>query len=577
MAIFNRPDYIQNIQGLLPDNSTQEISPLDLRTALIDAVDSVHLFIADKQISSLNFSSPDTRTTIAGEGAINKITYAGRTSVDNTAVGYYSIGNLYTASGNTAVGSYSQGCNIYGVSNTSVGHLSMAGLTNGHGNVGIGNYALNNNRTGSWNIALGHAAGWWLGPDSDYKLVIGSFSSQLESFCDENGDNIYSTSQQPLIYGDLDPSNHRVAIATKELHDYGTLQVSGDVSPTQSGVSWLGKSQRPWAGINDQIYFSGKYVGVGGQPSGAAQGLVGSAGSDDGKLTVYGDIFPSQSGRFSLGHPSLTWDGYFNDVLISGQLLANDIEYNTITNCLYECKTLHLATSGFCDPEDLGFHNSAVCGFLTDASLDGAGIEVHSSGGAPGDIDYYRRDYKFIYRAPDPSIYCFDRPEYDNPFTRSRWESNISMELGSGLQFITERVIGRKRSEHMIQSGCFGMFLSPVSLSGQKATFGPEAIAEGSYSGIQDVNFLARSGTDIINGSPSGYNYGVTLGSIDSGVKIIQSFLTRIQDESVRGFRIIYHDERDSNGEIPCEELGYPNLDIGRNMKLEPQDLSPSP
>ena len=42
--ILTKSDYISNINILLKDNSTQLISPLDVRTSLTDLVDSVHLF-----------------------------------------------------------------------------------------------------------------------------------------------------------------------------------------------------------------------------------------------------------------------------------------------------------------------------------------------------------------------------------------------------------------------------------------------------------------------------------------------------------------------------------------------------
>ena len=64
--ILTKSDYLASIQGLLPDNSTQEISPLDVRTSLIDLIDSVHNFLEGKDIKAGNFSTPDTRTTRVG-------------------------------------------------------------------------------------------------------------------------------------------------------------------------------------------------------------------------------------------------------------------------------------------------------------------------------------------------------------------------------------------------------------------------------------------------------------------------------------------------------------------------------
>jgi hypothetical protein len=104
---------------------------------------------------------------------------------------------------------------------------------------------------------------------------------------------------------------------------------------------------------------------------------------------MFGHVLPRETDVYALGSPSLLWDGYFNDVVVTGQFHVNDSEfvYNTIIECIYDCKTLHLATSGFCDSEGGGLTGGALCGYLSDASLDGAGFEIHSSGIG------YLRDY----------------------------------------------------------------------------------------------------------------------------------------------------------------------------------------
>jgi hypothetical protein len=259
----------------------------------------------------------------------------------------------------------------------------------------------------------------------------------------------------------------------------------------------------------------------------------------DGKLTVYGDLLPSESGRFALGHPSLTWDAYLNDVVISGQLFVNNeyVVFQDVTQCLYECKTLHLATSGFCDPEDAGFHNSAVCGFLDDPSLDGAGFEIHSSGAS------YLRDYTFLFRQADSTLTCLPQ---DDVYARSRFESNISIELESNKALITDRVLGRDHTSLVIQSGCMGIFIEPFAVSGQRVIVGQEPHFTNQYPTLNDANFIARSGTDIVDGNPSGYPYTVMYGTVDSGVKVSQRLASRIKNTStIRGFSIVYHDELD--------------------------------
>lgn len=527
--ILTRAEYLDSIQSLLPDNSTQEISPLDLRTSLVNLVDSVPNFFAGSTVDAANFASPSTRTTLGGNLALSNIGLTGRSSVDNSAFGYASLRNNYHGWYNTAVGSYALGCNLYGSGNTAVGHQALVGNVVGSGNVGIGNYTLNNNRRGNYNIAIGHGAGWYEGPEDDFKFHLGSLPVSSGDFCE--GDQPFYSGGAPLLYGNLLPGSHQLAIGTNTLHDFGMLQVSGDISPTISGEFNLGRSQHPWNSVNETVYFSGGNVGVGGMPSGDVHGLVDSA------LTVHGDLVPNLSKRYALGHPELLWDGYFNDVIVSGNISVNDIEYNTITQCLYECKTLHLATSGFCDPSEDGFHNDAVCGYLNDQGLDGAGLEVHSSGST------YRRDYRFVYRYPDPNLNCLSAID---SYTRSRWESNISLELIDNAAFIGDRLLGRYDTGMAIESGCMGVFLEPYEASGQRLVVGQEPHFANQYPTLGDVNFISRSGTDIVDGNPVGYDYTSLYGTVDSGVKVTQEFASRIRSSSTkRGFSLVYHDEMD--------------------------------
>ena len=253
-------------------------------------------------------------------------------------------------------------------------------------------------------------------------------------------------------------------------------------------------------------------------------------------MTVSGHLVPQFDGVYALGHPQLKWDGYFNDVLISGNANINDLQYNTINDCLYDCKTLHLATSGVCDEGD-GFHNSAVCGYLSDEALDGAGFEVHSSG-----YDY-QRDYRLIYKFPDPNTTCL---EEDSHYARSRWHSNISLELESGRHLQTDRVLGKEKLAIVTQSGCFGLFMrnyqpTVVTHPHKNRLFvGDQAHADGNYSDIQDINFISRSGLH----PSSGVNFSTLYGSVDSGVKISVMFGSRLKS-ALRGFSIQYHDEED--------------------------------
>lgn len=535
--ILTKSEYLSKIDVLLADNSTQEISPLDLRTSLIDLVDSVGNLFAGLELDAANFSSPDTRTTRGGDLSLNSMFLAGRSSVDNSAFGYASLRNNFNGIENTAVGSFSLACNLYGSHNSALGYHAVAGNTTGSGNVGVGAFALNNNKYGSFNIGIGHGAGYYVGKNDEFKFYLGAVPITSGDTC--IGEELVTSGQPPLLFGDLDQPNHRLGIGVNVLHNFGMLQVSGDATPSVSGDFGLGNTRYPWSHINNEIQFSGSYIGFGGAPSGDVHGI------SDASTTMYGDLLPSEDGRWALGNPGtggsnrLMWDGYFNDVIISGQAFINEANYNIVEECLYECKTLHLATSGFCDPESAGFDDSAVCGILNDEGLDGAGFEIHSSGAG----NSYRRDYRFIYKAPDSELACLP---VDNAFTRSRFESNISLEVVDGASLISERLLGRYDTSLAIQSGCMGIFLEPYAVSGQRVVVAQEPHYTNQYPTLNDVNFISRSGTDIIDGNPSGYNYTAMYGTVDSGVQVSQRFASRIKSSStVRGFSIVYHDELD--------------------------------
>ena len=523
--ILSKSEYISSINSLLPDNSTQQISPEDIRTTLTNLVDSVPNFLAGHDVNADNISTPSTRTTRVGNLAIGKLGLINRTSTDNSAFGYYSLGANYTGNENTAIGSHALGCNLDGDHNVGVGFNAVAGNVEGSGNIGIGNYTLHTTKKGDFNIAIGHGAGHYIGENSSYNFYVGAHPINSDTLCDI----ITGSGGPPLLFGDL--KNLKLGVNVDSLHNYGGLQVSGDVSPSATGVFSLGNSNYPWKSVNQAIYFSGGKVAVGTTwPSG-----------DQGLMTVGGNIVPSQTKVYSIGSRDLSdatknlfWDGYFNDILVSGNAVINDLQYNTINECLYDCKTLHLATSGLCDGSEYGFHNSAVCGYLNDEGLDGAGFEVHSN------RSDYVRDYIFIYKFPDPTIKCL---EQDTHFSRSRWLSNISIQIESGKHLQTDRVLGDSKLSLATQSGCYGLFFNSYQPSGNRVFLSPEANVSGNYKYVQDVNFIGNSGTTVLgNGNPLGYDFTVSHGVVDSGVTVAQKFASRI-NSSMIGFGLEYHDD----------------------------------
>ena len=123
--------------------------------------------------------------------------------------------------------------------------------------------------------------------NTDYQFFLGSHP-------EVSGTNCLDGSGTPLLRGDL--QELKLAVGTNEIHNYGTLQVSGDISPTTSRVSDLGNVNRAWRSINGMLIFP-----------------------DPNNVKSNGNIIPCFDG-LTLGTPDLRWDGFFRDVNIDGNL-----------------------------------------------------------------------------------------------------------------------------------------------------------------------------------------------------------------------------------------------------------------
>ena len=441
MPTLPKQTITDNINAEILDNSRMLVSPYDVRHNLIDMIDSTHLFLHGKDIQSANFSTPLTRTTIAGDGALDFLYLPEYVSLDNSAFGYYSLRHNFNGGENTAIGSYSETCNVYGSGNTAVGYKSLAGNTFGHSNTVIGANALQSNKYGSNNIAIGNGAGYYHGSgigekySNRFYLGFNDVSSLTE--CPDISEGGGAT---PLMYGELD--NIRLGIGTKGLHSNSTLEVSGSISPSLSGMYDLGKEAFGWKtawlshSINDDIYFSGEKLGIGTASPSGSYGLV----------TVAGGIVPDESDKYSLGVPDLKWQGHFSD-LTADSFTA--LTFHAVESCVYECKTLYLASSGICDGQP------TPCGYLDDQSADGAGLVLVASGTSP---ETYRRRYEWLFSPSGNAPKCM---EDHNIYSQSSWNSNISVNIASGNHLQTDRVIGRETVSLMAESGCFGFFLRP--------------------------------------------------------------------------------------------------------------------
>ena len=287
MAEYSENDFILSLDNYLPDNSTEQISPKDVRDTFINAVDSSHRFLELHSIKALNIESAEYRQTRVGLNSLGNLDLPYESGTDNTAVGYFSMnGNVY-GDNNTALGSLSLSCNLDGDCNTAIGAGAIVGNVEGNGNVAIGNNTLSKLRRGSYNIAIGLGAGYYIDPNDSYQFFLGSHPSGCDIECLDG-------SGTPLLRGDL--QQLKLAIGTNELHNYGTLQVSGDVSPTTTRTSHLGNDNRAWRSVNGQLIFPN---------------------SD--RVESKSNIIPCFDG-LDLGTPELRWDGFFRDVEIYGNL-----------------------------------------------------------------------------------------------------------------------------------------------------------------------------------------------------------------------------------------------------------------
>ena len=531
--ILTKAEYVALVNNLIPDNSSQLISPADIRTSLFNLVDSVHNFLSGQIINTATISDIDIRTVRAGNLSIEKFASPNRYNEDNSAFGYYALGGNYNGVANTALGSYAIGCNLYGDHNVGIGYNSLAGNIDGSGNVGIGNHTLQSNKHGSFNIAIGHGAGHYIGQSQDYKLYIAAHEIDPEALCDSNLE-----SGIPLIHGDL--KYLRLGIGTKTLDSIGRLQVNGTITPTKNFNGNLGHPTQQWTNLylSSGIGYSGGFsIGKIYEPYPSQYDITKTLYfNTNGNIDVGANILPSSDAVLSIGNAQYRWNGIFNNLVVSGNAIINHLDYTTINSCLYKCKTLHLASSGICEDD---IFDSSICGYLTDEELDGAGLEAHASG-----IDY-SRTYRFIYKFPDPTLNCIT----DNHYARSRWQSNISLELTSGNSLISDRLIGRSNLSLVTDSGCYGFFIRPGSQY-PKTYIGIENNI--SHINNSEVNFLYPSGFSVLYKSPS------------SGIEIEQGFISRGNTANYRGFKLKYYDTKDSLscGQI-SDRLSIVSIDSG--------------
>lgn len=569
--ILSKPQLVENIVREISDNSSGQISPYDIRHNLLDIIDSVHLLTGSQNLRAKNFDTLDLRSTRAGDLTLQKLGLEGYFSVDNSAFGFSALNANYQGSKNTAIGSYALSCNIYGEDNAALGYHALAGNTNGFGNIGIGSYSLHNNKIGNFNIAIGHGAGYYVNRDTNNRLFIASHPIDEAYLCG----NPDGTGLVPLIQGDMSSGNLRLGIAVPSLHEGATLQISGHFHPYDSLQSFdIGHGTYRWrniylsqtlsfpnnnyisydqngnrfvvstqtviggpASVSGNVDISGNLLATGHASFGSYANIGGNL-DVKGKIDASGNINPKVSSAFNLGDFDKRWlNGYFDNIYVSG--IGRFKRFEAVEQAHYLHKTVHLASSGYINTIDCGGPNGLYdyytpteesvlpVGYLIDEELNGAGFNVRSRG-----IDY-ERTYEFVFKSQDPAL---QNLSVDNPFSRSSWNSNISIHTNSGCHVKTDRIINSDSIAAVTYNDGLGIFI----VSG-KTYSTIEQNLHSDLAGIGNVNFISSSGEQD--------RYTVTYASPESGVNINQRFLSNIKNktidvetnkEKLTGFEISY-------------------------------------
>jgi hypothetical protein len=491
--ILNKSELVANINQDISDQAYGQISPYDIRHNLLDIIDSIHNLTGDKDLFAANFATIPSGNTQVGQLALDLIKTPESNNSFNTAIGYSSLKSSYIASKNTAVGAYALSCNVYGEGNSALGYHALAGNTVGNLNVGIGSFALNNNKSGNGNIAIGHGAGYFVEKDASYKFYLASHPVDNNYICS----NPSGTGLIPLLYGDL--SANILGIGVKTLHNFGSLQTGGDITPSGNNILNLGHSSYKWRNL-----FLSSSLLLGDQAS-----LLTDNSSN---IRVSGSLVPLTNNISTLGSPGRNWiAGYFTNLTVEGTASINNlISLNTQA---YSNKNLYLGV------------NSGISGIYIDSALIGGGLYLKSS---------TSKEYSITFYPVASGLQSFSG---DN---RATWRSNVSFQIPES---------GYVRSDSILSydPNSYGLFFnSGITYFSRKDVLSVVPTSSGGHlAGIGNVNFISNSGQNT--------NYTLSVLSLESGVNVSQRFLSgakvRQKDnlnsnkDKLRGFEIKYIDD----------------------------------
>lgn len=548
---------VNKVKEDIVDNSVGAVSPLDIRQNLFNIIDSVSNLTERDNLHSLNFSTHYPRTVIAGVDTLAKRDAVGFASTDNVAIGFASLKSQIDSKQNTAIGSYSMTCNMYGYDNVAVGFHAQGSLINGYGNIGLGSYSLNGNKEGNFNISIGHGSAYYVDRKQDYQFYLASHPVDTDYICsNSNGDGL-----KPLLRGDLSASNLRLGIGVRDLHDGAALQVEGNIHPATTESYNLGSSSYRFQSVylknridfpsNHSITFNddndtftvssstrikgstvsdsdistlGKVIATGAIESSSS--ISGSRLDVSGGVTFNGDIVPNSRLASKLGDSRKEFlEAHIYNIYSGG--IARFNQFHAVQQSHFKHKTIYLGSSEEMDTIDGGGASSLHVNFdpnqtqqegtshlqyLLDEELNNAGFKIGASG-----LDYLRT-YEWTFRSNKSILSTLAK---DNIFTRSSWFSNISVQLDDGCHVEADRLINSDKVGMFTYDDGLGFFIdNGVSY------LTPEEQLDTSLAGLGYVNFIADSGV-------SQSEYDISFQTPQSGLNIFHTFYTNTANYSL--------------------------------------------